>query len=119
MAETFTKAGDRAEQRVELAGQILDKLDICRRLIEMHPVDSKLALARQLLGCAADQIAELAGDEDRERRAIKRAAAPLQVKRRTILDRLDQVAFVTIVALPVAGAVAWIGASLAIRAGWL
>lgn len=82
MAETFTKAGARTEQRIELAGAILDKLDICRRLIEMHPVDSRLALARQLLGCAADQVAELAGaDDDRERAAIRRAAAPLPVKR--------------------------------------
>ena len=119
MAETFTKSGARAEQRVELAGQILDKLDICRRLIEMHPIDSKLSLARQLLGCAADQIADLAGDEDHERRAIKRAAAPLPVKRRAILDRLDQMAFVAIVGLAGLLAAVWLGASVAIRAGWL
>lgn len=72
-----------------------------------------------------DDIADLAGDDleeqrrEREAETIRRAVAPLPMKRRTIWQKLDQAAFVTIVGLAVAGAAAWIGASLAIRVGWL
>lgn len=70
------------ERRIEKAGAIIDRLDICRRLIEQFPPDNRLALARQLIRQAADDVADLAGIEDqteaerREHAAILRAARP-------------------------------------------
>ena len=73
------------ERRIDKAGAIIDRLDICRRLIDQFPTDNRLALARQLIRQTADDVAELVGIEDdpleraRERReaaAITRAVQP-------------------------------------------
>lgn len=74
---TFSRA---QERRIDQAGAIIDRLDIARRLIELHAPDNRLALARQLLRRTADDVATMAGIEDetdaerREAEAIRRAA---------------------------------------------
>lgn len=102
--------------RVEQIGAILDKLDICKKLIELYPIDSRLALARQLLDCCADKIAELA--EDGEMAAIRRAALPRPKRKRTFLERLDAVAFTTIVGLVAAFVGGWVLYSAGYHMGW-
>ena len=120
------------ERRIEKAGAILDKLDIVRRLIEMRPIDPKLALCRQLLGCVADDIAEMAGDVDHERReaeAIRRAcrdplscsealpALPLPERKRTILDRVDSAIALGVIGAAILGVSLWLGYSVGYHAG--
>jgi hypothetical protein len=76
-APTFSRAQAR---RIDEAGAIVDRLDIARKLIELHAPDNRLALARQLLRQTADDVATMAGIEDettaarREAEAIRRAA---------------------------------------------
>ena len=121
-AQTSKAPGDARQRRVKLAGETIDRIDIARHLIMAEPVSCRLALAMRLLRTTVDDVAELAGIEDEKERqaeAIKRAAAPLPVKRRTIWQKLDAAAFVGIVGTAMVLAAAWIGASVAIRAGWL
>lgn len=119
--KTTTTTGRQA--RLAIAHAASDRADIIRHLLRAEPVSCRLSLALELLERLADDIAELAGAcDERERReaeTIARAAEPRPKRRRTILQKLDRLAFVTIVGLALLGAAAWIGASVAIRAGWL
>ncbi len=47
--------------RIERALRMLDRLDIARHMLHLEPVNSRTALALQLLEQTADDIAELAG----------------------------------------------------------
>ncbi len=52
----------RAEaRRIDLAAEILDRLDIARHLLRLQCVDTRTALALQLLEQTADDVADLAG----------------------------------------------------------
>ena len=124
MAEaTQTTTTTKRQDRVQLAGEIIDRLDIAKHLIMAEPINCRLALALRILRQSVDDVADLAGAcderERRDRETIRRAAAPLPRRKRTILQRLDAVAFTGIVGLAILLAAAWIGASVAIRAGWL
>ena len=78
MAAKTPKATPCARQaRVQLAGAIIDRLDIARHLVMAEPISSRLALALRILRQTVDDVADLAGIEDelerREAEAIRRA----------------------------------------------
>lgn len=47
--------------RIDLAAAILDRLDIARHLLRLQAVDTRTALALQIIEQTADDIADLAG----------------------------------------------------------
>ena len=49
------------ELRIDMATAILDRLDIARHLLRLQPVDTRIALALQLLEQTTDDVADLAG----------------------------------------------------------
>lgn len=62
MAKTSPSPRRKAEQyRLELAGATLERLDIARHLLRLERVETRTALALQLLERVADDVAELAG----------------------------------------------------------
>lgn len=62
MAKDTLKTRRKAEQsRLELAGATLERLDIARQLLRLERVETRTALALQLLERVADDVAELAG----------------------------------------------------------
>jgi hypothetical protein len=62
MATTSPKERRKGEQcRLELAGATLERLDIARQLLRLERVETRTALALQLLERVADDVAELAG----------------------------------------------------------
>lgn len=82
MAAATSKTAPRARQaRVQLAGAIIDRLDIARHLVMAEPISSRLALALRILRQTVDDVADLAGIEDelerREAEAIRRAVGDL------------------------------------------
>ena len=50
-----------AARRIDLAAEILNRLDIARHLLRLQSVDERTALALQLLQQTADDVADLAG----------------------------------------------------------
>jgi hypothetical protein len=52
------------ERRIDLAGKIIDTLDIARRLLDQMPPDNRLAMARQLVSQCVDDVVALARVED-------------------------------------------------------
>ena len=62
MAKATLKTPRKAEQsRLVLAGATLERLDIARQLLRLERVETRTALALQLLERVADDVAELAG----------------------------------------------------------
>ena len=62
MAETTLRSPRKGEQsRLDLAGAALDRLSIARELLRLERVETRTALALQLLERVADDVAELAG----------------------------------------------------------
>ena len=100
----------------ENIGAILDKLSITKQLIQLQPIDSKLALALQLIDCASDRIAELADDGERAR--LRKAAMPVQRKRVGAFQRLDLLVYYGLTGAAVWAASLWIGYSLGHHLGF-
>ena len=62
MARETHKTRLKGEQsRLDLAGATLERLDIARQLLRLERVETRTALALQLLERVADDVAELAG----------------------------------------------------------
>ena len=99
----------------ENIGAILDKLSITKQLIQLQPIDSKLALALQLIDCASDRIAELADDGERAR--LRKAAMPVQ-RKRSFWDRLDGALAIGVIGVACLGVALWLAVSVLHHLGW-